>query len=147
MTKSSSQTELPSLPLTPGSSQQDQNHTQKLKGFIVRQWELTRQDLKSIGWVGALKWLPFALLLAGLLLLTPFLTGPFFFNGYISGYSACDQAGDFTGDQPQENYWAMSNFFKVNVAFGQLSFVQAKIIDVVWDVVSDIAFDFVTLSF
>lgn len=36
------------------------------------------------------------------------------------------------------NFWSMSNFFQITVGGGELSFTQAKVIDVIWDVVGSI---------
>ncbi|KAF2728109.1 hypothetical protein EJ04DRAFT_504600 [Polyplosphaeria fusca] len=57
----------------------------------------------------------------------------------ISTYSieddACSPDGQFTLWPGDFNYWHSSNFFQINFGFGELTFAQAKAVDVVWDVV------------
>lgn len=38
------------------------------------------------------------------------------------------------------SYFSMSGFFQVALAFGSLTFTQAKVYDIIWDVVSHISF-------
>lgn len=49
---------------------------------------------------------------------------------------ACLPDGRFSLDPDAYDYWKPSGFFQVTLGFGTLTFAQAKIIDVVWDVVS-----------
>lgn len=49
---------------------------------------------------------------------------------------AC-QPNDVSDIGPENyRYWAGSGFFQITLGYGQLSFTQAKIIDVAWDIVS-----------
>ena len=52
----------------------------------------------------------------------------------------CRPDGDFRLIRdPYESYnaWSASTFFQITASSGELSFTQAKVIDVVWDVVSE----------
>jgi hypothetical protein len=51
--------------------------------------------------------------------------------------TACRPDGSFSLDPTTYNYWDSSGFFQVTLGFGDLSFTQAKAIDVVWDIVSN----------
>jgi hypothetical protein len=62
-------------------------------------------------------------------------------SGSASNFSldvtACQPDGQFSLDSNDYDYWDVSGFFQVTLGFGDLTFTQAKVIDVVWDVVSD----------
>ena len=55
---------------------------------------------------------------------------------YLTLDNACSPDGEFTLWPGDFNYWHSSNFFQINFGSGNLTFAQAKAIDVVWDVVS-----------
>jgi hypothetical protein len=50
--------------------------------------------------------------------------------------SACHPDGTFSPFGQTYNPWATSGFFQINLAFGNLTFTNVKIIDIVWDIVS-----------
>jgi hypothetical protein len=47
----------------------------------------------------------------------------------------CQPDGTFSLDPNDYNYWDASGFFQITIPYGTLKFSQAKVIDVVWDVV------------
>ncbi|CAO2654126.1 Nn.00g108590.m01.CDS01 [Neocucurbitaria sp. VM-36] len=49
--------------------------------------------------------------------------------------SACQPDGSFTLDPSAYRYWSKSGFFQITLGFGNLTFTQAKAIDIIWDVV------------
>ncbi|PVH92339.1 hypothetical protein DM02DRAFT_575938 [Periconia macrospinosa] len=49
--------------------------------------------------------------------------------------NACVLDGVFTLYPESYTVWSITGFFQISLAFGQLSFSQAKVIDVIWDVV------------
>jgi hypothetical protein len=59
-------------------------------------------------------------------------TGTFFRTDGV-----CLPNGDFALYNNTYNPWAPSGFFQITMGFGTLPFSNAKIIDIVWDVVSD----------
>jgi hypothetical protein len=81
-------------------------------------------------WGRAGAWLFFAGLCTCFGLLYPF--------SQVSGRagSACLPDGSFQLEPERFRYWSKSGFFQITLAFGNLSFTEAKVIDVVWDVVS-----------
>jgi hypothetical protein len=50
--------------------------------------------------------------------------------------SPCLPDGSFSMKPYLYNPWAISGAFEITLAFGTLSFANAKLIDVIWDVVS-----------
>ncbi len=50
--------------------------------------------------------------------------------------SICQPDGSFSvlDDEPF-SYWSSSGFFQITLGFGELTFTQAKVIDLVWDIV------------
>ncbi|KAI3317852.1 hypothetical protein HD806DRAFT_513982 [Xylariaceae sp. AK1471] len=48
--------------------------------------------------------------------------------------SFCTVGGSFQLES-RENYWAISDFFQVNIATGNLTFTQAKVADTTWDLI------------
>lgn len=54
--------------------------------------------------------------------------------GYTSS-TACHPDGQFDVYQEGYNLWDATGFFQITLAWGSFSFADAKIIDVVWDVV------------
>lgn len=51
------------------------------------------------------------------------------------GMSACQPDGSFNMHSNSYNQWSTSSVFEITLSFGELSFGQAKLIDVAWDVV------------
>jgi hypothetical protein len=52
----------------------------------------------------------------------------------------CHPDGTFSLHSKGYNYWAASGFFQITLPYGNLTFTQAKVIDVVWDVVCSFNF-------
>jgi hypothetical protein len=48
----------------------------------------------------------------------------------------CQPDGSFRFTTRSFNYWSMSAFFQITLGFGNLSFAQAKAIDICWDMAS-----------
>src|SRR3569833_514602 len=51
-------------------------------------------------------------------------------------WSACKPDGSFNPHWISYDVWSISGFFQITMGFGALTFTQAKVIDVIWDVVS-----------
>ncbi|KAK0707852.1 hypothetical protein B0H67DRAFT_647991 [Lasiosphaeris hirsuta] len=49
--------------------------------------------------------------------------------------SACHPDGNFSPFSGDYDWWAVSGIFQVTLGFGSLTFTQAKVVDVVWDVI------------
>lgn len=52
--------------------------------------------------------------------------------------TACQPDGDFYTNPNDFNYWHISGFFQITLGLGELEFAEAKVIDVIWDVVSSL---------
>ncbi|KAF6794932.1 hypothetical protein CSOJ01_13603 [Colletotrichum sojae] len=92
------------------------------------------QDLKAFRWVAFLGWLFLLGWIAGLVFLLVMLAiNPTSFS--VSKKSACQPDGSFNLFMKGYNMWDISGFFQITVAWGTLTFANAKLIDVVWDVV------------
>jgi hypothetical protein len=50
---------------------------------------------------------------------------------------ACQPNGVFDLYPEKYRYWSGAGFFQITLGHGKLSFTQAKVIDVVWDIVSE----------
>ncbi len=50
--------------------------------------------------------------------------------------TACQPGGSFSPYGDDYNWWSKDGFFEITYGFGSLSFTEAKIIDVAWDLVS-----------
>lgn len=91
-------------------------------------------DVKT-RWRRGLQWILYPGILIGLIFclrysaIAPYQKGQY-------GRSACLPDGGFSLERGTYNYWAASGFFQVTLGFGSLSFAEAKIIDVAWDIVS-----------
>jgi hypothetical protein len=48
---------------------------------------------------------------------------------------ACQPDGKFSLTPAKYQYWSKPSFFEITVGHGNLSFTQAKAIDIVWDIV------------
>ncbi|KAL5120976.1 hypothetical protein ACEQ8H_001164 [Pleosporales sp. CAS-2024a] len=94
-----------------------------------------RQDLKARGWRSTLWTICY-----------------FFFVGLVHGFvvlatlgslgsivteqqRVCAPDGDFYMDPEDFSFWHTSGFFQITLGFGELTFAQAKVVDVIWDVV------------
>lgn len=54
----------------------------------------------------------------------------------LSQVGACQPDGKFSAFSDTYNWWSGAGFFQITLAFGKLSFAQAKVVDVIWDMVS-----------
>jgi hypothetical protein len=128
------------LPMTPEALVVPHTRMQKLRTRIVEVWLIAHRqawrDLKSRWQIGAL-WvlclLVFTGLVYGLVLLA--LIGHPGVNLALS-VTPCQPDGKFYTNPDDFNYWHSSDLFQITLGFGKLTFTSAKVIDVVWDVVS-----------
>lgn len=54
-----------------------------------------------------------------------------------AGRTACLPDGRFSTDPSTYNPWSRPGFFEITLGHGDLSYTQAKVIDIAWDVVSN----------
>ncbi|KAI8626410.1 hypothetical protein F5Y19DRAFT_222498 [Xylariaceae sp. FL1651] len=97
--------------------------------LVVEAGREARADL-SAHWARSFLGVLFALWVIGLLILQL----EIIFLGFRSSSSACRPDGTFSPFKDY-SYWDIQGFFQVNLAFGKLTFTQAKAIDTIWDVI------------
>ena len=56
---------------------------------------------------------------------------------YSDSNSACQPDGQFSYVTGRYKAWDASGFFQITLGFGALTFTQAKVIDIIWDIVSE----------
>lgn len=87
-------------------------------------------------------WLPPYLVLGAMCVLLVFLLRSVFSTQFSNGLSrprnmrpGCQPDGTF-GRPSDYNAWGISGFFQITLRSGSLTFTEAKIIDVIWDIAS-----------
>jgi len=109
------------------------------KGFWRTAHHQAWTDLKT-RWRSGLFWvtciLVFSVLVYELYHLT--IVKVVFFPSFLAEFErrVCQPDGTFSLDPHGYSYWDASGFFQITVPYGALTFSQAKVIDVVWDIVS-----------
>lgn len=136
-------------PLLTGENHLQANDTLSLKRkttmHIGTLWTETRNelrhDLKSTRWrhtaASFFTWLGFAIWALGLVILCLVFPLSIMETIYLESseyWNYCAPDGTFSLDPP--NPWNPDWTFQIVLAFGKLSFTQAKVVDIVWDVVS-----------
>lgn len=53
-----------------------------------------------------------------------------------NSFAACQPDGNFYVYPSHYQYWSRSGFFQITLGYGNLSFTQVKVIDILWDIVS-----------
>ncbi|KAF2121945.1 hypothetical protein BDV96DRAFT_562683 [Lophiotrema nucula] len=95
-------------------------------------WRDLCRDFKNLRWRRGLSWYGVGIWYIGLLMIlgvicTVTLSDP---------YNACQPDDSFQLKPQTFSFWGSSGFFQVTLATGDLTFTQAKVIDVIWDVVA-----------
>lgn len=111
--------------------------------FVRQAWDETRNDTRNARWNGVLVGKIF-LSLTVLIWATGLVAIPIVLAllQQITGSSrvACTPDGQFNLNPGHYSYWSRTGFFQITLTFGELSFENAKLIDVAWDVVSNDVF-------
>lgn len=93
-----------------------------------------KQDLKSTRWLRGLRWFGAFVWFFGLLAMVIF-----FALVQVLQFSSMDKAclpdGSFRLSPETYSTWSSSGFFQITLGGGRLNFGQAKVIDIVWDIV------------
>jgi hypothetical protein len=100
-----------------------------------------RDDFRSTRWVRRFGWFSFFVFWCGGLIaaITSIPLSPsynFIWWPSENTISPCLPNGSFSMEPYLYNPWAISGAFEITLAFGNLTFANAKLIDVIWDVVS-----------
>jgi hypothetical protein len=98
-----------------------------------------RSDIRNTHWNGILLkkilfLFPIPIWTSGLVIVLFVIAQPQHYTG--TPRVACTPDGEFSLNPGHYSYWSRKGFFQITLAFGKLSFDNAKLIDVVWDVVS-----------
>jgi hypothetical protein len=100
------------------------------RNFVQKGYQELKADLKATGWLRACGGIFFIVwIFGGLLSLVYF---AFYFDN--DGSFPCQPDGTFSITDTYSP-WTLFNLFQVTIGFGTLTFNQAKVIDVTWDVV------------
>ncbi|KAE9572776.1 hypothetical protein CGMCC3_g11228 [Colletotrichum fructicola] len=92
------------------------------------------QDLIDFNWVIAISWLFLLGWIAGLgVLMSVVIQQPQTITD--SDNTACQPDGSFNIFMNEYDWWAASGFFQITMAWGTMTFANAKFVDVAWDVV------------
>ncbi|KAF5523617.1 hypothetical protein CGCA056_v004401 [Colletotrichum aenigma] len=92
------------------------------------------QDLIDFNWVIAISWLFLLGWISGLgVLMSVVIQQPQTITD--SDNTACQPDGSFNIFMNEYDWWAASGFFQITMAWGTMTFANAKFVDVAWDVV------------
>lgn len=118
----------------------------RFRAWWAQAWRDVRADLKATSWGNASLWI-----ISFLSTLLPFSCLMYFFPDiwFLSSYSnwyatypglddvRCLPDGSFSMAR-RFQYWQISGFFQITLPFPQrLSFTEAKVVDIIWDLVSE----------
>ncbi|KAI0889345.1 uncharacterized protein GGS22DRAFT_153679 [Annulohypoxylon maeteangense] len=106
---------------------------------LTTYYQRVKSHIKSVEWE---KWIRRCCWVASILW-TVSILGLFAFLGlygalsyrFESEDSACRSDDTFNPIISEYNAWAMSGFFKINLGFGNLTFTEAKVVDIFWDII------------
>jgi hypothetical protein len=94
-----------------------------------------KQDLKSTRWLRGLGWSVGVIWFLGLLIGAIILS---IVQSFSTSDTACPPDGTFRFNPETYSTWSSTGFFQITWAGGHLSFAQAKVVDIVWDIVRSI---------
>ncbi|KAI0111687.1 hypothetical protein F4814DRAFT_460837 [Daldinia grandis] len=101
----------------------------------TRTYRETWSDLCAVRWARTGYWSLFALWSATVLGFFIFISLYNSTDFDISDGSACKTDGSFIMDSSNYYPWKSSSFFEISLGFGNLTFAEAKVIDIAWDIV------------
>ncbi|KAI1386794.1 uncharacterized protein F4822DRAFT_411246 [Hypoxylon trugodes] len=141
MDRSSSLSSLDSLIIIePSTPQKKQKFYKRIFQIIWTEWNRARReawlDLRSIRWKRVGRWtVPTSWTLATLGLFSFLTIYGTLSQSFEPTNSACRSDNSFNCNISTYDVWTASGFFEVDIGFGDLTFTQAKVIDVSWDMV------------
>jgi hypothetical protein len=128
----------------PAEEQHTSTPTLRLKkelwrGRLRTLWVETRPEVLAD--LRSKRWQRFLVIgwMSGLLVALVIVTYTYGYAGYATdGFytSPCLPDGAFNPFTSTYNPWGITGFFQITMGFGSLTFTQAKVIDVIWDIVS-----------
>ena len=98
-------------------------------------WQELRHDLRTTRWARGAVWTWTFLWIGGLAAGIGLMGALSYFTPSFWEPSACTPDNDFRLFPEEYSYWDNSGFFQITLGLGQLTFGQAKVVDIAWDVV------------
>ena len=92
-----------------------------------------KHDLKSTRWLRGWAWAAGVIWFLGLIISLIVIS---LFALFTSDTNACQPDGSFRLYPETYSMWGSSGFFQITLGGGNLSFAQAKVVDIIWDIVS-----------
>ena len=105
-------------------------------GSWIDGWRSLRDELRDTRWGRGVLWFLFSVWMAALLTINGFLCTILKISSYLN-YSdgACKPDGSFDSLGEGFDAWEMSGFFQITLGFGELNLTEAKLVDIIWDIV------------
>ena len=101
-----------------------------------------RNDFRSIRWKRFALWFLFAIWTSALLILLIVMnvitSMPYYheYGRFMPFALGCRPDGQFSSQANRYSYWGGSGFFQITMGVTGLTFTEAKVIDIFWDIVS-----------
>lgn len=103
-------------------------------GKLLRSaWHDLKHDLRSTRWLRGWAWAAGVIWFLGLIVSLIIVS---MFSLFTSDFNACQPDGEFRLYPGTYSMWSSTGFFQITLGGGTLTFPQAKVIDVIWDIVS-----------
>lgn len=96
-------------------------------------WQDLKHDLKSTRWLRGWGWTAGIIWFLGLIVSLIFVILIPYFN---ADDNACQPDGGFRLHPETYSTWSSTGFFQITLGGGSLTFAQAKVVDIMWDIVS-----------
>ncbi|KAJ8106925.1 hypothetical protein OPT61_g9216 [Boeremia exigua] len=90
-----------------------------------------KRDIKTTRWLRGLGWTVGVIWFLGLAASGVFIS---IMPAFTSDDTACPPDGEFTLYPDRYSMWSWNGFFQITLGGGELSFGQAKVVDIVWDI-------------
>lgn len=101
-------------------------------GPVRAAWHDLKHDLKSTQWLRGFGWTLGVFWLFGLIV-SAIMVG--MMSAFTTTDSACLPDSSFSLRPDTFSMWSSTGFFQITLGGGNLSFAQAKLVDIVWDIV------------
>ena len=101
--------------------------------FPLTAFKDLKQDLKSTRWLRGLGWSAGVIWFFGLVVSAVLMGIVALFR---ASDTACQPDGSFRLLPDTYSMWSSTGFFQITLGGGKLTFAQAKVLDIVWDIVS-----------
>jgi hypothetical protein len=109
----------------------------RVQQWFIEAWRDLLADLGDAKWAGGIPWIPLYLFTLSVSFQVLVILAAYDHESSASAahMPGCRPDGSF-GHLRDYNPWGISGFFEITIRMGSLSFTEAKVIDVAWDLVS-----------